>query len=339
MPADTMLTGPQKAAVLLIQLGKERGAKLLRSLREAEVETIMGEVARLQYVEPEVVDDVLDEFRQLATAQMYVGQGGVSYAREILEATLGAQKAHEILDRLTASITDLPFEFMRRAEPRQVLQYLQEEHPQTIALVLAHMKPDHAAMVLSGLPEDQQADVAHRIATMERTAPEVVRQVEGVLARKLSSVLQSSSDFWAAGGVQSLVDLLNQSDQATEKLILQGLERDDPELAEQVRSQMFVFEDIVSLDDRSVQLLLREVDMKELAVALKGVREDVRQKIMSNMSERAAANLSDEIDILGPVRMRTVGEAQGAIVRAIRGLEESGQVVLSRGGGGDEFVV
>ena len=332
------LSGAQKAAVLLVQLGKDRGVKLLRSMREKDVEKIMAEVAQLESLDPKVVDQVLDEFKQMATAKMYVGQGGVSYAKDLLEASVGAHKAHEILERLTVASSDIPFEFLRRADPRQIITYLQEEHPQTIALVLAHIDPEQAALVLSGLPDAMQTDVAHRIGKMERTSPEVIKQVEMVLERKLSSFIQSS-DYSSVGGVQALVDLLNRSDRPTEKLILESLEQNDPELAEEVRAQLFVFEDIVTLDDRAVQLVLREVDNKQLAISLKGARSDVRDKIMKNMSERAAENLADEIEVLGPVRMKTVGEAQANIVRIIRTLEESGQIAISRGGGGDEFVV
>ena len=325
------LTGPQKAAVLLMQMGTDRAAKVLKTLRETEVESLMAEITRLDMVDSSIVDVVMEEFHHLATARRFVAEGGVEFARGLLEESLGASKAHQILDRLAVSITEAPFEFLRRADPRQVLSYLQEEHPQTIALVLAHMSPDQAAMILSALPETMQSDIAHRIATMERTSPDVVRQVEQVLERKLSSVLQASESSRAAGGLQALVDLLSRSDRATEKLILGQLEKRDAELAEQVRGQMFVFEDITTLDDRSIQLILRDVDVKELAVALKGVRGDVRDKILNNMSERAASNLSEEIDLLGPVRMKAVGEAQGAVVKVIRQLEESGQLVLSRG--------
>jgi flagellar motor switch protein FliG len=274
----------------------------------------------------------MNEFHELATARRYITEGGVDFARGMLEESLGTQKAHAILDRLAVSVTEAPFEFLRRADPRQVLTYLQEEHPQTISLVLAHMAPEQAAMVLSALPEEMQSDIALRIATMDRTSPEVVRQVEQVLERKLSSVLQAQDVSQAAGGVQALVDLLSRSDRATEKLILGELEKRDAELADQVRSQMFVFEDIVNLDDRSVQLVLRDVDVKELAVALKGVRSDVRDKILKNMSERAAANLSEEVELLGPTRMKAVNDAQAGVVKVIRQLEESGQLVLSRGG-------
>jgi flagellar motor switch protein FliG len=326
------LSGAQKAAVLLLSMGKEKSAAVLRALPEAEVEALMSEITRLGSVDSTIVDVVMQEFHEMATARRYITEGGVDFARSMLEESLGTQKAHAILDKLAVSVTEAPFEFLRRADPRQVLTYLQEEHPQTISLVLAHMAPDQAAMVLSALPEETQSDIALRIATMERTSPEVVRQVEQVLERKLSSVLQAENVSQAAGGVQALVDLLSRSDRATEKLILGELEKRDAELADQVRSQMFVFEDIVNLDDRSVQLVLRDVDVKELAVALKGVRSDVRDKILKNMSERAAANLSEEVELLGPTRMKAVNDAQAGVVKVIRQLEESGQLVLSRGG-------
>ena len=331
------LSGAQKAAVLLVQLGKEKSAAVLKSLRESEVEEVLNEIARLRGVPNETVDAVFDEFQTLASARRYYAQGGMDFAREVLEATLGADRAAELLDRMKASLVEMPFEFLRRADARQVLSFLTDEHPQTVALVLAHMRADQAAIVLSGMPDDLQADVAHRVAVMETTSPDVVRRVEAILERKLSSVLQSS-DSSAAGGLQPLVDIINHADRATERLILEGLERRDPALAEEVRSKMFMFEDITQLDDRSVQLVLRSVDSKELATALKGVSSDVRNKIMSNVSERAAANLADEIDLLGAVRLSTVEEAQAKIITTIRSLEESGQILLSRGDR-DEYVV
>jgi flagellar motor switch protein FliG len=331
------LSGAQKAAVLLVQLGKEKSAAVLKSLRESEVEEVLNEIARLKGVPTETVDAVFSEFQTLASARRYYAQGGMDFAREVLEATLGSDRAKELLDRMKASLVEMPFEFLRRADARQVLSFLQEEHPQTVALVVAHMRADQAAIVISGMPDELQADVAHRVAVMETTSPDVVRRVEAILERKLSSVLQST-DASAAGGLKPLVDIINHADRATERLILEGLERRDPALAEEVRSQMFMFEDITTLDDRSVQLVLRSVDSKELATALKGVSQDVRGKIMANVSERAAANLTDEIDLMGAVRLSTVEEAQAKIIATIRSLEESGQILLSRGDR-DEFVV
>jgi len=335
MGRDRALTGAQKAAVFILHMGKERSASVLRSMRETEVAEIMAEVARMRTVTSTVVEEVVDEFNEMADAKVSVTAGGLERARSLLEESLGGDKATEILDRVTASLIELPFEFLRRADPRQVLSFIQDEHPQTVALVLAYMTPDQAAMVMSGLSEDLQRDVAMRLAVMDRTSPEVVAHVEQMLERKLSSVLQPS-ELSSVGGVQSLVDILNRSDRATERLILEGLEDEDSELADEVRQRMFVFEDIAGLDDRSIQLVLRQVDSKELAVALKGVRAEVRTAITRNMSERAGANLVEEIALLGAVRLKTVEEAQGAIVRVVRALEESGQLVLVRSA--DEFV-
>jgi flagellar motor switch protein FliG len=329
-------TGTQKAAILLMQAGKEHASSVLRSMREQEVAEIMAEVARLHHLEANEIAEVLSEFQDIYSARSQIAQGGYSTARELLEASFGGQKADEILDNLGVTMVAAPFEFLRRADTRQVLTYLQDEHPQTIALVLAHMNPDAAALVLSSLPEELQRDVALRVAKMDRTSPEVIEQVEAILERKLSTVIQQS-DFAQAGGLQTLVDILNSADRATERLILEGLDNQDSELADEVRNRMFVFEDIDTLDDRSVQLVLRSVDAKELAVALKGVDAKVRNKVMKNMSERAAANLAEEIQLLGPVKLKTVEEAQAGVVRVIRTLEEAGQIDMARGG--DELVV
>jgi flagellar motor switch protein FliG len=329
------LTGTQKAAILLIQVGKDRAAKVLRSMREAEVADVMAEIARIRDLDSALVDDVLLEFGAIAGSKMAITSGGLELARSMLEEAIGEDRAGELVDRISAGLVDIPFEFIRKADPRQVLSFLQDEHPQTITLVLAHMPPDHAAMVLSGLSEDLQRDVSHRLAVMDRTSPDVIEQVERVLERKLSSVLQPT-EMAAVGGVQSLVDIINRSDRATERLILEGLERSDPDLADEVRQRMFVFEDITTLDDKAIQLILRQVDSKDLAMALKGVRPEVRRKIMDNMSSRAAENLMEEIELLGPMRLKTVEEAQGAVVRVIRALEEAGQIVVSRSN--EEFV-
>lgn len=329
------VTGPQKAAMVLVHLGKDRASKVLKAMRESEVEDLMSEVARLGDVDPKAMEKTLTEFRDMASAQVYFAKGGLGFAKEMLEETLGRDKAREIVERLTLTTMELPFEFLRSADPRQVLSFLQDEHPQTVALVLAHILPDQAALVMSGLPEKVQGEVAQRIAQMDRTSPEVIRQVETILERKSSTLLQPSESS-NAGGIQPLVEILNRSDRTTEKLILENLTAADPQLAEEVRNRMFVFEDIVSLEDRSVQLVLREIDSKELAIALKGVRDDVLVKVTSNMSERAGESLKDEIEILGAVRLKQVEEAQGNIVKAIRRLEESGQIIVSRGT--EEFV-
>ncbi|WP_157431233.1 flagellar motor switch protein FliG [Actinomadura hibisca] len=336
MTQTEAMSGLRKAAVLLVQMGKEDSAKVLSQLREAEVEELSAEIVRLGAVQPETAGEVLTEFRDMATAHRYVGQGGMDFARELLEASLGRERAGEIVDRLSASLVDLPFSFLQRADPRQVLSFVQDEHPQLIALVLAHLPAHLASQILSGLSAGLQADVAHRIAVMDRTSPDIIRQVEALLERKLSSVLQPA-DLSAVGGLQPLVDIINRADRVTERLILEGLEGRSPELAEEVRSRMFMFEDIVHLDDRAVQLVVRQVETADLATALKGVAQPVLQKITKNLSERGAENLVEEIELLGPVRIRQVEEAQAKIVHQIRALEESGQIVVRRGDE-DEFV-
>jgi flagellar motor switch protein FliG len=330
------MTGVRKAAVLLVALGRERSARILAALRESEVEQLTAEIARLESVDKDVVSGVLSEFAELAAARAFASQGGLDFAQSVLESTLGRDKAAEVVARLTAALMRMPFEFLRGADPRQVLSFLQDEHPQTIALVLAHLSAHDAATILSGLTPDLQADVAHRMATMDRTSPDVISSVEGVLERKLSAVI-APSEMSTVGGLPALVEVINHSDRGTERQILEGLETRDPALAELVRGQMFVFEDITTLDDRSVQLVLRSVETADLAVALKGVRGDVRDKVLRNMSERASESLAEEIDLLGAVRIKAVEEAQAKVVQAIRALEESGQLVISRGGD-DEYV-
>ena len=330
------LTGAEKAAILLLKLGHEHSAKVLKLLGENEVTQVTAEIVKAGSVRKEDTDAAINEFATMIVANDHIATGGVAMAKQLLEASLGEQRATEILDNLRVSLVKAPFEFLRHADARQVLNFLSGEHPQTIALVLAHMHPDASSMVLGGLPEELQRDVSIRIATLDQAAPDVIPQVEAMLERRLSSVLKTSSDTSTADGVQTLIDILNRSDRATERSIFEGLEEHDEELADEVRSRMFVFEDIVSLDDRAIQLILRQVDAKELATALKGVRAEVKAKILKNMSERAAQNLEEEIVLLGAVRMKTVEEAQGGIVRVIRALEESGQVVVSRGT--DEYV-
>ena len=331
------MTGLRKAAVMVLQLSKEDTAKILGQLRESEVEELMAEIARIGSVDADSAHGVLEEFHTLATARKYAHQGGLDYARDLLEASMGAEKAAEILDRLSATVTDMPFKFINRADPRQVLSFIQHEHPQTIALVLAHASSAVATQILSGLTPEIQADVAHRIAVMDRTSPEIIRQVEVSLERKISSVLQPS-ELSTVGGIQPLVDIINRADRVTERLILEGLEARSPELAEEIRRRMFMFEDVVNLDDRAVQLVLRQVEMADLATALKGVAEAVKDKVQRNLSERARENLVEEIDLLGPVRLRMVEEAQAKIVQAIRALEDSGQIEIQRGGDDDELV-
>jgi flagellar motor switch protein FliG len=337
MSAATDATGLRKAAVLLVQMGREQSAKILSQMRDTEVEELTAEIVRLQSVDGELADLVIDEFHEMVTARRFAGEGGLAFARDLLESSLGEERAAAVMERLSAAAMNAPFKFVSQADPRQVQSFLQDEHPQTIALVLAHLSAAQATAIISGLAPALQADVAHRIAVMDRTSPDIIRQVEEQLERKLSGVLLQGDMSAEVGGLQPLVDIINRADRATERLILEGLEGRDPSLAEEVRSRMFMFEDIITLDDRAVQLVLRQVETPDLATALKGVREDVRDKVMRNLSERASENLAEEIELLGPVRVRSIEESQAKIVQAIRVLEESGQIVIRRGGD-DEYV-
>ncbi len=330
------MTGVRKAAVLLLQLGREDSARVLSQLREPEIEELSNEIARLGPVDIAAAGQVLAEFHNLTVSARHSGQGGLDTVKELLEASLGRERAQEIMSRLSMTVIDAPFGFLAHAEPRQLLSFVQNEHPQTIALVLAHIPTTMASQVLSGLAPELQTDVAHRIAVMDRTSPEIIRQLEATLERKLSSVLQPT-ELSTVGGVQPLVDIINRTDRGTERLILEGLESRNPELAEEIRRRMFMFEDIIHLEDRAIQLVLRQVETNDLATALKGVADGVRDKVTRNLSERARENLIEEIDMLGAVRLRMVEEAQAKIVQVIRSLETSGQIEIRRGDE-DEFV-
>ena len=334
--SKTERTGREKAAMLLISLGPERSAEIFKHLKEEEIEQLTLEIANIRAVTPEEKEKVLEEFYQICLAQEYIAEGGISYAKEILEKALGTQKALDVINKLTVSLQVRPFEFVRKADPAQLLNFIQKEHPQTIALILAYLKPQQAAAVLASLPQDKQADVARRIAMMDRTSPEIIKEVERILEKNLSSLV--TEDFTAAGGVQAIVNILNTVDRGTEKYIMETLEIEDTDLAEEIRKRMFVFEDILTLDNRSIQRFLREVDNNLLAVALKGATEEVQKVIYSNMSKRLAEMIREDIEYMGPVRLKDVEEAQQKIVNIIRKLEDAGEIIISRGGG-DEIIV
>lgn len=330
------LTGKQKAAILLLSLGSEISAGIMKNLREDEIEELSLEIANIRRVPAEVKDRVLEEFYQICLAQEYILSGGIDSAREILEKALGSHKAHDIIGKLTASLQVRPFDFARKTEPSQLLNFIQNEHPQTIALVMAYLSPEQAGIILSALPPLQQVEVAKRIATMDRTSPDVLREVELILEKKLSSFVMQ--DFTIAGGVESVVSILNRVDRGTEKTILEALAEENPELADEIKRRMFVFEDIVLLDNRSVQRILREIDAKDLAMAMKTASEDVKNLIFRNMSKRAVELLKEDMGYMGPVRLRDVEEAQQKIVNVIRQLEDSGEIIISRGKE-DELIV
>jgi len=330
------LTGRQKAAVFIISLGHEVAAEIFKHMREDEIEQMTFEIARNESVDSETRDQVLLEFQELMMAQDFIQSGGIEYARELLEKSLGSQKAVDIINRLTSSLQVRPFDFIRRTDPAHLLNFIQGEHPQTIALILSYLEPKNAALVLGGLEVEVQANVAKRIAEMERTLPETLREVERVLEKNLSTI--ASEDYAIAGGLDSIVEIMGVVDRATEKQILEALEEEDPELAEEIKKRMLVFEDIVLLNDRDIQKVLREVDSPELAKALKGVEGEVQDKIFRNMSKRASTLLREDMEYMGPIRLKDVEEAQQRIVSIIRKLEEQGEVVIARAGE-EEMVV
>ena len=330
------LNGVQKAAILLITLGPEKSSEIFKHLKEDEIEELTLEIANTRSVSPDTKDEVINEFYQVCLAQQYIAEGGIGYAKELLEKALGDEEAQHVITKLTASLQVRPFEFIRKTEPSQVLNFIQDEHPQTIAMILSYLAPGQASMILGALGPEKQADVARRIAMMDRTSPEVIKEVERVLERKLSSLI--NQDYTIAGGVDSVVAILNAVDRGTEKRIMETLEIEEPELAEEIRKKMFVFEDILLLDDRAIQRVLRDVENSDLGVALKGANEDVQNAIFKNLSSRLAAMIREDMEYMGPVRMKDVEEAQQKIVGVIRKLEDAGEIVISRGGG-DDLVV
>ena len=330
------MSNQQKAAILFITMGPENSARLFQHLSDEEIEKITLEIANQKQVTPEQKAAVVSEFYQMAMAKDYLSTGGLEYAQNILEKALGSEKAISIINRLTTSLQIRPFDFLRKTDPAQLLNFIQNEHPQTIALIMAYLDPDQAATIISSLPAERQAEVAKRIAEMDRTSPDVLREVERVLERKLSSLV--TQDFTVAGGVKAIVEVLNRVDRGTEKTIIETLEVDNPELTEEIKRLMFVFEDIVMLDDRSLQMVLREVDTKDLSLALKATPPEVSAKVYKNMSKRAGDMLREEIEFMGPVKIRDVEEAQQKIVNVIRVLEDKGEIVVARGKG-DEMIV
>ena len=328
--------GVQKAAILLIALGPEKAATIFKHLKEEEIEELTLEIANTRSVTPQTKEDVMMEFYQICLAQQYIAEGGIGYAKELLEKALGPEAAQNVILKLTASLQVRPFEFVRKTDPSQLLNFIQDEHPQTIAMILSYLAPGQSALVLGALPPEKQADVAKRIALMDRTSPDVIKEVERVLERKLASLV--NQDYTIVGGVDSIVSILGNVDRGTEKHIMESLEIEEPELADEIRKKMFVFEDILLLDDRAIQRVLREVDNADLELALKSTTEEVQNVVFKNLSKRLAAMIKEDMEFMGPVRMKDVEEAQQKIVGIIRRLEDSAEIVISRGGG-DDIVV
>ncbi len=322
--------GKEKAAIFLIALGPEKSAKVFKHLNEDEIEELTLQIANMRMVSSEEKDKILEDFYQLALAQEYISEGGINYAKEVLERALGEERAMDIINRLTSSLHVRPFEFIRRADANQLLNYIQDEHPQTIALILSYLKPNQSAQILANLTPEKQTEVTRRIAMMDRTSPDIVREVEQILETKFSGLL--SEDFTTTGGVQNVVEILNSVDRGTEKHIMDELDRTNPELSEEIRKRMFVFEDIVTLDNRSIQRIIREIDNSQWAIALKGASEEVKEVIFANMSKRLVEMIKEDMDFMGPVRVRDIEEAQQNIVNVIRRLEEDGEIITPRGG-------
>jgi flagellar motor switch protein FliG len=337
LPVRTVarVAGRRKAAVLMAALGPERAAEIMQHLREEEIEGLSLEMAKMGSVEEETTEAILGELAD-ATRAEGVGDvaGGIEFAREVLERALGAERAEELLGRLSTVIESRPFEFLRRTPPEQIVAFLRAESPQTIALVIANLHTVLSAQVLARLPERLQPDIALRIARMGETSPAVIQQVEDVVRKKLTAVVEQ--EYSAAGGAKALAQILNHADRPTERNVLDHLTATDQDLAEEVRRMLFVFEDIVQLDDRAIQQVLREANQKDLVLALRGVPDPVKDKLLENMSERGAAMLKEEMEIQQPQRKRDVDEAQGRIVAVVRRLEEAGTIVLASGDGEDE---
>ncbi|MFS0887840.1 flagellar motor switch protein FliG [Peribacillus frigoritolerans] len=330
------LTGKQKAAILLISLGPDVSASVYKHLTEEEIERLTLEISGVRKVDSRDKEEILEEFHNIALAQDYISLGGIGYAKQVLEKALGTDQATAIINRLTSSLQVRPFDFARKADPGQILNFIQNEHPQTIALILSYLDPTQAGQILSELPQEVQAAIARRIALMDSTSPEIINEVEQILERKLSATV--TQDYTQTGGVEAVVDVLNGVDRSTERTILDALEIQDPELAEEIKKRMFVFEDIVTLDGRAIQRVVRESDNEDLKLSLKVASDEVKEIVFRNMSKRMVETFQEEMEFMGPVRLRDVEEAQSRIVSVIRKLEETGDIVIARGGGDDIIV-
>jgi len=330
------LSGKRKAALLLLALGKDSTVNIFKNLGEEEIEQLTVEIAKISRVSPKEQEAIIEEFFHVSKAQSYISRGGVKYASEVLEQAVGKEKAEKIIGGLTSNFQTVPFEFLQKAEASHVVRFIQGEQPQTIALILAYLEPNKAGMILSMLPDDIQPEVARRIAVMDQTPPEIVRQIEKILENKISSYIVQ--DFSQTGGVKSLVDVINRVDRSTEKKILDYLDNTDEALSDEVKRLMFVFEDMLKLDARTVQRILQDVDMKDLPIALKTASEDLKESIFKNLSDRAVTTLNEEMEYMGPVRVKQVEEVQQKIVYIIRNLEEAGEIQIARGDEAEEFV-
>lgn len=336
MLQSKILSGKEKAAILLVSIGTANAVKLFKYLKEEEIEQLTAEITKLDTIETETRKTVIEDFSKSCSINTFYNEGGIKFVKEILEQSIGPHKASQIIEKLMQSNQERPFDFIRKADPNQLLNIIQNEHAQTIALIFSYLSPQQAAVVLSALPREKQAEVATRIAVMDMTSPEFTSEIERILKKKLTSLGKES--YTASGGIQVIVDILNAADRGTEKAIFESLEVTDSELAEAIKKRMFVFEDIINLDNKAVQLFIKEIDTHELALALKSATDGVKQRIIENMSKRMNDILEEEIELLGPVKLRDVEDAQQRIVSVIRKLEDAGEIIVSKSGG-DEIIV
>src|SRR6266446_6152 len=331
------LPGVKKAAVLLVSLDQDRAAEILKRLPAEAVEEVSREIASLGEIATPARRDVFNEFYTLALANSYVSEGGLEYAKALLRKSLSEEDAKRVINTVTQQVQTSPFSFLQKAESENLLTFIQDEHPQTIALILAHLPAQKASEILVGLPGQKQIEVVKRIANMEQTSPDVIKEVERGLEHRLSDIV--SQTFEKAGGVDTVAEILNLADRSTEKGIMEGLEAEDPDLVEQIRRLMFVFEDILLVNDKGIQAVLKEVANEELALALKTASQELKDKILKNMSERAAQLIQEDMQYMGPVRVSDVESAQQKIVDIVRRLEDSGDIIIAGRGGEKEMVV
>jgi flagellar motor switch protein FliG len=336
MRSSYVITGSEKASILLIALGKDYSAKVLKHLREEEIEQLTIDITNTRMIDAKTKESIIDEFYELCLAQNYISEGGIEYARQVLVSALGSDRAYSLIEKITSSLQFRPFDYLRKADANQILNFIQNENPQTIALIFSYLSPQQSALILGSLPQEQQIEIIEKIANMGSTSPESIKEVERVLEKKFTAI--GTEDYTAVGGIQSAVDILNSVDIGTEKRILSNLAETNNELAEEIRRRMFVFDDIVKLDDRSIQRFLKDTDNRDLAIALKGASKEVMKVILSNMSKRQQEMIKDDIECMPPVRLRDVEEAQQKIVNTIRKLEDLGEIIIARNEGDEMFV-
>jgi len=330
------ITGRQKAAILIIAIGTDAASQVFKHVKDKDVERLAVEIASMKDVPSTIMENVVEEFYQMIMAQEYISQGGIDYTKKVLEKALGPRRAHEIISLVESAVHVSGFTLLKDVDPNQLLNFIQHEHPQTVSLILANLDAQQTSSILSDLPPELQADVAFRIATMGKISPELLSDIESVLETQVETVF--GQDQLAAGGAKAVAEILNLASRSTEKTILADIEKRNPEMATEIKNLMFTFDDLVLLDDRSIQRVLREVDTKDLSLALKASSDELKDSIFRNMSERAANLIKEELEFMGPVRLKDVEESQMKIVEVVRSLEEDGEIVISGRGGEEEIV-